>query len=58
MHFALWQLLWFDLRGSLRGLLSIRRNWRQLGLLLLMLLVVAFLMSAPLGRESAVRPGR
>lgn len=38
MHLALWQLLWFDLRGSLRGLANLRRNWRQSALLLLMIL--------------------
>ncbi len=37
MHAALWQLLWFDARGSLRGLMNIRRNWRQLVLFVLML---------------------
>ncbi len=46
MHRALWLLLWFDLRGSFRGLLNVHRNWRQLGLVLLMLLFVGFLVSA------------
>lgn len=46
MHRALWQLLWFDLRGSLRGLLSLHRNWRQMVLFLLMILFVGFLLTA------------
>jgi hypothetical protein len=40
MHPALWQLLWFDFRGSFRGLLDVRKNWRQIFLLLMMLLFV------------------
>lgn len=40
MHRALWQLLWFDLRGSLRGILNMHKNWRQLVLALLMLVFV------------------
>ncbi len=46
MHRALWQLLWFDLRGSLRGVLGLRKNWRQLFLLLLMLVFVGSLFFA------------
>lgn len=46
MHRALWQLLWFDLRSSLRGLLNLHRNWRQLVLFLLMILFVGFLLTA------------
>ncbi|MCA9158334.1 MAG: hypothetical protein KDA72_08410, partial [Planctomycetales bacterium] len=46
MHRALWQLLWFDLRGSLRGVLGLRRNWRQLFLLLLMLVFVGSILFA------------
>ncbi len=46
MHRALWQLLWFDLRGSFRGLLNVHRNWRQLILALLMFLFVGFLLAA------------
>lgn len=42
MHPALWQLLWFDIRGSVRGLQSVRKNWRQLVLFLLMLAFVGF----------------
>ena len=53
MHTALWQLLWFDFRGSLRGLLSLRKNWRQLGLLLLMLLFVGLFLSARAFGEGA-----
>ena len=40
MHPALWRLLWFDLRGSFRGLLQVRRSWRKLLLLLMMLAFV------------------
>ena len=40
MHPALWKLLWFDLRGSFRGLLQVRRSWRKLLLLLMMLAFV------------------
>lgn len=43
MHPALWQLLWFDLRSSLRGLLAMRRNWRRVGLLIFMFVFVGFL---------------
>lgn len=57
MHFALWQLLSFDFRGGLRGLLSIRRNWRQLFLLLLMLGFVAFFLIARATSGSAVSSG-
>ena len=46
MHRALWQLLWFDLLGSVRGLLDLHRNWRRLGLALLMLLFVGLLLSS------------
>ena len=46
MHRALWQLLWFDLRSSLRGLLNLHRNWRQLVLFLLMILFVGLLLTA------------
>ncbi len=46
MHKALWQLLWFDFRGSLRGLLNLHRNWRQLFLVILMLLFVGSLLWA------------
>jgi hypothetical protein len=44
MHPALWQLLWFDLRGSFRNLLAIRRNWRRVGLLLFMLLFLGVIL--------------
>ncbi len=46
MHRALWQLLWFDLRGSLRGVLNLHKNWRQLVLALLMLVFVGFILFA------------
>lgn len=46
MHRALWQLLWFDLRGSLRGILNLHRNWRQLILALLMLVFVGSMLFA------------
>jgi hypothetical protein len=46
MHAALWQLLWFDFRGSLRGLRNVHKHWRQLVLFLLMLLFVGALLTA------------
>lgn len=46
MHRALWQLLWFDLRGSLRGLLNLHKNWRQLVLVLLMFVFVGSILFA------------
>lgn len=46
MHRALWQLLWFDLRGSLRGLLRLHKNWRQLFLVLLMFAFVGSMLFA------------
>lgn len=58
MHPALWQLLWFDLRGSVRSLLNLRKNWRQLFLLLLMLLFVGLMFSAQAINGSAKLPGR
>lgn len=45
MHPALWQLLWFDLRGSMRSLSNARKSWRHLALLLLMLGFVGFFIS-------------
>lgn len=54
MHPALWQLLWFDLRGGLRGLVDIRRSWRRLALLVLMLLFVGlFVLSQRFGAAEA-----
>lgn len=38
MHVALWQLMWLDLRGTFRRLSNVRSSWRQLVLLLFMLL--------------------
>ncbi|QDV22011.1 putative ABC exporter domain-containing protein [Aureliella helgolandensis] len=46
MHRALWYLLWLDFRGSLRSVLNIRNSWRQVVLLLLMLLFVGMIISA------------
>lgn len=48
MHTALWQLLWFDLRGTLRELLNIRRNWRQLVLFFLMMFFIGLFVTARL----------
>ena len=46
MHKALWQLLWFDVCAAVRGLSKFQRSWRQLALLLMLLLFVGLLMSA------------
>lgn len=46
MHTALWQLLWFDIRGTLRSLANIRKNWRQLALMLLILAFVGLMLWA------------
>jgi hypothetical protein len=46
MHAALWQLLWFDICGSLRSLRNVHKHWRQLMLFLLMLLFVGVLLTA------------
>lgn len=40
MHSALWQLLWFDLRSSVRSVANLRKNWRQLGLALVIVIFV------------------
>ncbi len=58
MHAALWQLLWFDLRGSLRGLFNLRKNWRQFLLLILMLVCVGFFISLRIWDRGAEPPGR
>ena len=57
MHSALWQLLWFDLRGSLRGLANIRRNFRQVILFLLVLAFIGFLFWARTQGQSAEEIG-
>ncbi len=46
MHAALWKLLWFDIRGSFRGLLQVRRSWRKLLLLLFMLVFVGLFVAS------------
>ena len=46
MHVALWKLLWFDLRGSFRSLLQLRRSWRKLLLLLFMLIFVGLFVAS------------
>lgn len=46
MHPALWKLLWFDIRGSFRGLLQVRRSWRKLLLLLFMLIFVGLFVAS------------
>ncbi len=52
MHAALWKLLWFDLCGSFRGLLQVRRSWRKLLLLLLMLAFMGlFILSQAIGNS-------
>ncbi len=48
MHPALWKLLWFDLRGSWRGLIKFRRSWRQLLLFLLMLVFIGLFVGSQL----------
>ncbi len=54
MHPALWQLLWFDLRGGFRGLSNVRRNWRRLVLLALMLVFIGlFVVSQRFGAAEA-----
>ncbi len=58
MHSALWQLLWFDVRGWFRGLLSLRKNLRQLFLVLLMFLFVGLMLSARSFDNSTETPGR
>ncbi len=46
MHAALWKLLWFDIRGSFRGLLQVRRSWRKMLLLLLMFVFVGLFIAS------------
>ena len=46
MHPALWKLLWFDLLGSFRGLLQVRKSWRKVVLLLLMLVFVGLFVAS------------
>jgi len=46
MHAALWKLLWFDIRGSFRGLHQVRRSWRKLLLLLFMLIFVGIFVAS------------
>ncbi|MDX1930150.1 MAG: putative ABC exporter domain-containing protein, partial [Pirellulaceae bacterium] len=46
MHAALWKLLWFDLRGSFRSLLQLRRSWRKLLLFLFMLVFVGLFIAS------------
>ena len=46
MHAALWKLLWFDIRGSFRSLLQVRRSWRKLLLLLFMLIFVGLFVAS------------
>jgi hypothetical protein len=58
MHSALWKLVWFDLRGSLRGLLKLRSSWRQLFLFFLMLAFIGlFVGSQLLGAHSGEGSG-
>lgn len=58
MHSALWQLLWLDFRGSLRGLFNLRKNWRQVILLILMLVFVGFFIVARMLNPSDEGAGR
>lgn len=58
MHTALWQLLWLDFRGSWRGLLNIRRSWRQVVLMLLMLLFVGMLVAVRALNTDGTPPDR
>ena len=46
MHPALWKLLWLDFRGSFRGLLQVRKNWRKVMLLVLMLVFVGLFVAS------------
>lgn len=59
MHLALWQLLWLDLKGSLRGLANIRRSWRQIILFCLVVLFLGFfLWLRTQGQSDGVAEGR
>lgn len=40
MHPALWQLLWLDFRSSARSVANLRKNWKQLGLALVIVVFV------------------
>lgn len=60
MHPALWQLVWFDFRGSFRSLLNVKRNWRQAVLLAMMLFFVGlfiFSRTQNLGGAASARFG-
>lgn len=46
MPTALWQLLWFDLRGTLRALADLRRNWRKMFLFGLVLALIGLMLYA------------
>lgn len=58
MHPALWQLLWLDTRGVLRSIVDVRKNWRQLGLLLLMLLFVGAFVAVRVLNPTVAQSGR
>ena len=58
MHPALWQLVWFDIRGGIRAWGNIRRNWRQLALLLLMLGFVGIFVGARMVNPSDMAGSR
>lgn len=58
MHPALWQLLWFDFRGSMRGLLNVRKSWRQVVLLVLMLAFAGMFISFRAMNPGDVGAGR
>lgn len=58
MHPALWQLLWFDLRGFLRGLANLRRSARQIFLLLMMLVFAGFFVFSQVQNSSGAMASR
>ncbi len=46
MHPALWKLLWLDFRASWRGVVNVRRKWRQILIVLFMLAFVGLFVAA------------
>jgi hypothetical protein len=57
MHRALWLLLWLDLRSGLRGLVRGKRTWRQLGLVLMVLLFVGMIAASQFASVSLSSDG-
>ncbi|HBE67926.1 MAG TPA: hypothetical protein DDW52_07235 [Planctomycetaceae bacterium] len=63
MHAALWTLIRLDIGASLRGLLNVRKSWRQLGLAIVVVAFIAMIIWArsfsdtqPSGRFGAAAP--